>query len=180
MVDDHLQTSDPDIFAIGEIALHRNMIYGLVAPGYAMADVLAANLTGQQQTFSGSDLSTKLKLMGVNVASFGNCQDDPAANRALTFEDPFRQVYKKLLFNLDGSRLLGGILVGDATDYGTLLSYYKSADPLPVAPADLLLGKREGQEAGAITLSPAADCARFARATTSASSRCDRPSATAA
>ena len=160
LVDDHLQTSDPDIFAIGEVALHRNMIYGLVAPGYEMADMLAANLTGQPANLLGADLSTKLKLMGVDVASFGNCQDDPAANRALTFEDPFRQVYKKLLFNLDGSRLLGGILVGDATDYGTLLPCYKSADPLPVAPAELLLGKREGQAAGASTLAPAADDAQ--------------------
>ena len=72
VVDDMLRTSDPDIFAIGEVALHRGMIYGLVAPGYEMADVAAANLAGATRTFSGFDLSTKLKLMGVDVASFGD------------------------------------------------------------------------------------------------------------
>src|SRR5208337_1339310 len=70
VVDDTLCTRDPDIFAIGEVALHHGMTYGLVAPGYAMADVVAANLTGADRTFAGFDLSTKLKLLGVDVASF--------------------------------------------------------------------------------------------------------------
>src|SRR5690606_9998175 len=71
-VDDRLQTSDPRIFAIGECASHRGLVYGLVAPGYEMAEIVAANLTGQERTFSGTDLSTKLKLMGCDVASFGD------------------------------------------------------------------------------------------------------------
>jgi nitrite reductase (NADH) large subunit len=144
VVDDLLRTSDPEIFAIGEIALHRSMIYGLVAPGYEMADTLAANLTGAERAFRGADLSTKLKLMGVDVASFGDTSAEPARTRCLTFEDPFTGVYKKLVFNLDGTRLLGGILVGDASDYGTLLMYAKSPDPLPVPPAALMsLGKTD-------------------------------------
>ena len=148
VVDDALRTSDPDIFAIGEIALHRSMIYGLVAPGYEMADTLAANLTGADRAFTGADLSTKLKLMGVDVASFGENFADATTTRSIVFEDPFQGVYKKLIFNRDGTRLLGGILVGDASDYGTLLMHSKSPDPLPVAPGELLLGKRQGQAAG--------------------------------
>jgi NAD(P)H-dependent nitrite reductase large subunit len=116
VVDDALRTSDPDIFAIGEIALHRSMIYGLVAPGYEMADTLAANLTGADRAFTGADLSTKLKLMGVDVASFGENFADATETRSIAFEDPFQGVYKKLIFNRDGTRLLGGILVGDASD----------------------------------------------------------------
>ena len=90
VVDDHLQTNDPDIYAIGEVAQHAGMVYGLVAPGYDMADVLAARLTGDEtRTFAGADLSTKLKLMGVEVASFG---DYTAAATPLTYEDPFSGV----------------------------------------------------------------------------------------
>src|SRR5207253_5012701 len=111
VVDDHLRTSDPDIYAIGEVALHGSMIYGLVAPGYEMAEIAAANLAGQGRTFKGADLSTKLKLMGVDVASFGDCFADDKTARSLTLEDTFKGTYKKLLFNHDGTRLLGGILV---------------------------------------------------------------------
>src|SRR5207244_2116001 len=72
VVSDALETSDPRIFAIGEVALHGGMIYGLVAPGYEMAEIVAANFAGACQQFRGADLCTKLKLMGVDVASFGN------------------------------------------------------------------------------------------------------------
>src|SRR5581483_12001547 len=120
VVDDLLRTSDPDVYAIGEVALHGGMIYGLVAPGYDMAEIVAANLTGASRTFTGADLSTKLKLMGVDVASFGNPFADEKSARALTYEDTIKGTYKKLVFNQDGSRLLGGILVGDATEYGQL------------------------------------------------------------
>ena len=78
VVDDALRTSDPDIYAVGEVASHRGMVYGLVAPGYEMAEVVAANLVGSTRTFFGFDMSTKLKLMGVDVASFG----DPFAEAA--------------------------------------------------------------------------------------------------
>jgi nitrite reductase (NADH) large subunit len=138
VVDDRLRTSDPDVFAIGEVALHGGMIYGLVAPGYEMAETVAANLTGQERTFTGADLSTKLKLMGVDVASFGNCFADDKTVRAITHEDPFRGSYKKLLFSPDGSRLLGGILVGDASSFGELSMLAKSDQPLPLSPSDLL------------------------------------------
>lgn len=138
VVDDSLKTSDERIFAIGEVALHGGMIYGLVAPGYAMAEVAAANLTGRKQQFSGADMSTKLKLMGVDVASFGNYIPEAGEATPLTYEDPFGGVYKKLFFSRDGQRLTGGILVGDASEYSTLLTLSKSDDPLPAKPSELV------------------------------------------
>ncbi len=137
-VDDALATSDPAILAIGEVASHRGLTYGLVAPGYEMADVAAANLAGGTRTFAGFDMSTKLKLMGVDVASFGDPFADNAGARALTYEDPFSGVYKKLVFNHEGTRLVGGVLVGDAADFGLLLGLFKSADPLTIPPGALL------------------------------------------
>lgn len=144
VVDDALRTSDPEILAIGEVAAHQGQVYGLVAPGYEMAEVAAANLTGSRREFAGFDQSTKLKLMGVDVAGFGDPFHgvDTGEARSLTFEDPFQGVYKKLVFNADGSRLLGGILVGDVNDYGTLLAIFRSGGPLPCAPGALLAGGR--------------------------------------
>jgi nitrite reductase (NADH) large subunit len=140
VVDDHLRTSDPDIYAIGEVALFNNMIYGLVAPGYEMAEIAAANLTGTDRVFTGADMSTKLKLMGVDVASFGNAFPEKNA-KAVTHEDPFTGSYKKLIFNDEGTILIGGILVGDASDYGQLLMLSKSGQTLAVKPSELLLGQ---------------------------------------
>jgi nitrite reductase (NADH) large subunit len=137
-VDDRLLTSDPDIYAIGEVALCGTMIYGLVAPGYEMAEIVAANLCGGDRQFGGADLSTKLKLMGVDVASFGDYEAGPDRARALIFEDPFAGLYRKLLFNPEGTRLLGGILVGDAADYGMLSVFAKSGSPLPCSPGALM------------------------------------------
>jgi nitrite reductase (NADH) large subunit len=143
-VDDFLRTSDPEIFAIGEVALHGGMIYGLVAPGYQMAEIVAGNLTGGDSQFTGADLSTKLKLMGVDVASFGQYELGPEQATPLVHEDPFAGVYKKLFFDPAGKRLLGGILVGDASDYGALSMLAKSGGELPCAPGDLLGGARNG------------------------------------
>ncbi len=147
VVDDRLRTSDPDVYAIGEVALYGGMVYGLVAPGYEMAEIVAANLAGQDRAFKGADLSTKLKLMGVDVASFGNCFADEKTAKAITYEDPFKGSYKKLLFNLEGTRLLGGILVGDASEYGGLSMLAKSSEPLSMTPSELLLGRGEGKSA---------------------------------
>ncbi len=145
VIDDHLQTSDPHVYAIGEVALHGGMVYGLVAPGYEMAETLAARLTGDRtRAFTGADLSTKLKLMGVDVASFGRYAADEATAKPLTYDDPFGGVYKKLLFSLDGRKLLGGILVGDASDYGSLMMLAKSETELPAEPGALVLGSNGG------------------------------------
>jgi nitrite reductase (NADH) large subunit len=146
-VNEKLQTSDPDIFAIGECALYNGMIYGLVAPGYEMADVVTDNLTGGQKSFTGFDMSTKLKLIGVDVASFG----DPFANgddvKAIVLEDTMKGIYKRINISADGKQLLGGILVGDAEQYNMLLQTCKNKIVLPPNPADLVLGARDATEA---------------------------------
>lgn len=146
-VNDRLQTSDPNIFAVGECALHGGMVYGLVAPGWEMAEAVAANLCGDDREFHGTDLSTKLKLMGVDVASFGDYELSDSESNHLSFEDPFKGVYKKLLFSLDGKKLLGGILVGDASDYGTLSVMAKTGDDLPCEPHELIVGSSGGAAA---------------------------------
>jgi nitrite reductase (NADH) large subunit len=138
IVNERLQTSDWQIFAIGECASFRNMIYGLVAPGYEMAEIVASNLTGRDRRFAGADLSTKLKLMGVDVASFGAYEAPPDKATPFVLEDPFAGHYKKLLFTPDGKKLLGGILVGDASDYGKLSMLAKSDAPLLCQPCELL------------------------------------------
>ena len=145
VVNDHLQTNDTDIYAIGEVALHGGMIYGLVAPGYEMAEILAARLTGDEtRVFAGADLSTKLKLMGVDVASFRDYTANESTVKPLTYEDPFGGVYKKLLFTSDGKKLVGGILVGDASDYGSLMMLSKNETELTAEPGALVLGSSGG------------------------------------
>ncbi|MFQ5596749.1 MAG: nitrite reductase large subunit NirB [Nitrospiria bacterium] len=147
VVNDQLQSSDPSIYAIGEVALHGSTTYGLVAPGYEMAEVVACNLTGGEAAFTGSDLSAKLKLLGVDVASFGEVEAASAQAKPLTWEDPFEGIYKKLLFSHDGTRLIGGILVGDASDYGLLSMMAKGDEALPCKPHELILGKSGGGSA---------------------------------
>lgn len=152
VVNDQLQTSDPSIYAIGECALHDGMIYGLVAPGYEMAQVVVNTiLQGNSSSgFIGYDMSTKLKLIGVDVASFG----DPFINgdtiRTITIEDRHKGIYKRINVSEDGKQLLGGILVGDAEQYNMLLQTCKNKVVLPPNPEDVILGVRGGeQEAGA-------------------------------
>jgi nitrite reductase (NADH) large subunit len=147
-VNERLETSDLRIYAIGECALHAGMIYGLVAPGYEMAEIVAANLSGDARQFNGGDLSAKLKLMGVDVASFGKTELPAEKTTPLAFEDPFKGIYKKLFFSPDGSQLLGGILVGDASDYGKLLMLTKSGGALNCEPRELMVGKSSGDPAG--------------------------------
>ncbi len=145
VVNDHLQTTDPAIFAIGECALHNGMVYGLVAPGYEMAEVVATNLTGGNKTFTSYDMSTKLKLIGVDVASFG----DPFTGRPIVYEDTMKGIYKRINVSDDGKQLLGGILVGEAEAYNMLLQTAKNKVVLPPNPEDVLLGARGGAtEAG--------------------------------
>jgi len=142
VVDQRLQTNDPFIFAIGECALFNEMIYGLVAPGYEMAEVLATNLTGGTKVFSGFDMSTKLKLIGVEVASFGDPFVSGKENRAIIFEDAVNGKYKRINVSNDGKYLLGGILVGDAADYNLLLQTCKNKLVLPPDPSSILLGSK--------------------------------------
>jgi nitrite reductase (NADH) large subunit len=157
VVDDYLQTSDPYIFAIGECALAHHMIYGLVAPGYEMADVVASNLValGASQTvkdlasaksFLPFDMSTKLKLIGVDVASFGDAFVQEPNAQTIVYENWTKGIYKRINISPDGKNLLGGILVGDAEQYNMLLQTVKNKSILPPDPEDLMLGARGGKE----------------------------------
>lgn len=144
LVNEKMQTSDPSIYAIGECALYESMIYGLVAPGYEMAEVAAQQLTGGHKTFTGFDMSTKLKLIGVDVASFG----DPFAGgdqvRTIAFTDRHKNIYKRINISADGKHLLGGVLVGAAEQYNMLLQTCKNSLVLPPEPESLFMPEKTG------------------------------------
>lgn len=149
VVDDLLKTDDPNIFAIGECALHKGMIYGLVAPGYEMADVVISQLLGSNdKSFESYDMSTKLKLIGVDVASFGDALCEKESHKPIIFEDKLEGIYKRINISEDGKKLLGGILVGDADAYNMLLQVALNGMALPPNPEDLILGARGGEELG--------------------------------
>ena len=114
-------------------------MYGLVAPGYAMAEVVVDALLGGGGRFEGADMSTKLKLLGVDVASFGDAFATTDGALELVFADAVAGVYKKLVVSGDGTRLLGGILVGDASAYGALRPMVASGIALPDNPEELIL-----------------------------------------
>lgn len=145
LVDTACRTDDPVVYAIGEVAAVQGRCYGLVAPGYAMAEVVADRLVGGSATFPDADTSTKLKLLGVDVASFGEPMVNgsvgdahPSANDPLevTWTDPATRAYAKLVLSDDAKTLLGGVLVGDASAYPTLRAYL--GGELPGPPLSLL------------------------------------------
>ena len=145
-IDDHCRSSDPDVYAIGECASWNEQTFGLVAPGYDMARVAARHLAGEAgAAFAGADMSTKLKLMGVDVASIGDAHGKTPGCRSFQYVDELKQVYKKIVTSADGKTLLGAVLVGDATEYGTLLQMALNAIALPAHPEFLILPSSDGQ-----------------------------------
>lgn len=196
VVGDDLRTSEEDIYAIGECASWSGQTFGLIAPGVEMADVLAFNLTQAKlhvpRAFKRPDLSTKLKLLGVEVASFGDFFADrdgpkylparaaareekqkkttttngepkgkadhdvklltsglpPPAVKALTYKDPFQNVYKKYIFTMDGKYLLGGMMIGDTNDYVKLVPLVKNQKLLETPPSELILGAAKNGDDG--------------------------------
>ncbi|HWU22240.1 MAG TPA: nitrite reductase large subunit NirB [Nocardioides sp.] len=152
LVDEHCRTSDEHIYAIGECAAPGGRMYGLVAPGYDMAEVVADTLLGGEGTFDGADMSTKLKLLGVDVASFGDAFATTEDSLEVVFSDAVAGIYKKLVVKEKpdgGYELLGGILVGDASQYGVLRPLVASGMTLPDNPEDLILpASRGGVEIG--------------------------------
>ena len=152
VIDDTCRTSDPRIYAVGECALWRGQVFGLVAPGYQMAQTVAARLAGVPDAgFAGADMSTKLKLLGVDVASVGDAHAATPGARTYSFVDGRRELYKKLVVSEDGSRLLGAVLVGDTDAYGTCLQTMLNGLPLPEYPEELILPQRSGGQASAGT-----------------------------
>lgn len=144
LVDEQCRTCDDRVFAIGECAAPAGRMYGLVAPGYAMAEVVVDALLGGPGAFTGADMSTKLKLLGVDVASFGDAFATTPGALELVFSDAVAGVYKKLVVSEDGTALLGGILVGDASAYGTLRPLVASGIALPANPEELILPAATG------------------------------------
>jgi nitrite reductase (NADH) large subunit len=132
LVDSSCRTADEVIFAVGECAAVEGRCYGLVAPGYAMADVVADRLLGGDAVFGGADMSTKLKLLGVDVASFGAT----SGPLDVVYADPAHGLYAKLVLTDDAQTLLGGILVGDASSYTVLRAAV--GGPVPGKLADFL------------------------------------------
>jgi nitrite reductase (NADH) large subunit len=144
LVDEACLTSTPDVYAVGECASALGRCWGLVAPGYAMAEVVVDRLLGGTGSFDGADLSTKLKCLGIDVASFGDAFATEPGALELVWADPVAGVYKKLVVSDDAKRLLGGILVGDASAYSSLRPLVGSG--LTMNPADLIAPSSSGVE----------------------------------
>mmetsp|Transcript_7876 Transcript_7876/g.17354 ORF Transcript_7876/g.17354 Transcript_7876/m.17354 type:complete len:931 (-) Transcript_7876:12-2804(-) len=147
-------TTDEHVWAVGEIAsFDGGMCYQISAPGYTQAEIIADKLADPASTsqFSGADLSTKLKLLGVDVASFGGSGDFWFKRQYMSTDDTLvlnrvqkddeKGIYKKLVFTPDGKRLLGGILVGDISAFTKLTSVSKRPDLGGMFPDELMEGK---------------------------------------
>ncbi len=151
-------TSDPNIYAVGEVAAIEGRCYGLVAPGYTTAEVVADRLLGGEAEFPGADMSTKLKLLGVDVASFGDAKGVTPNCLEVVVNDPVKQTYAKLVLSDDAKTLLGGILVGDASAYGVLRPMV--ASELPGDPLALIAPVSDG-DAPALGVSALPDIAQI-------------------
>ena len=145
-VDNQCRSADRNIYAIGECASWNEQLFGLVAPGYEMARVVARQLAGETgAAFTGADMSTKLKLMGVDVASIGDAHGKTPNSRNYQFIDERKQIYKKIVVSEDGQKLLGAVLVGNADEYGTLLQMALNGITLPEDPEFLILPSSDGK-----------------------------------
>ncbi len=144
-IDDDYRTSDPAVFAIGECAAWNGTCFGLVAPGYSMARNLALQLTGEpHESFAGADMSTKLKLLGVDVGSIGDAHAATEGAKSYRFIDETNASYRRLVVSSDGKKVLGAVLVGDNSYYDTLLQYAQNGIDLPKDPASLILPSSDG------------------------------------
>lgn len=148
VIDNQCKTSDPDIYAIGECAVWNGQTFGLVAPGYNMGRTVVADLAGQAASFTGADMSTKLKLNGVDVASIGDAHANSQGALVYTYQNGADEIYKRLVVSADKKKLLGAVLVGDATGYGTLSQYYLNGIDLPENPDSLILPARSDESVG--------------------------------
>lgn len=147
VVDESCRTADPRVWAVGEVACLDGRCVGLVAPGYAMAEVVADRLLGGAAVFPGADTAARLKLSGVDVASFGDASATTPGALEVVYSDPVRGTYAKLVLSDDARTLLGGVLVGDASGYATLrplVGAQLAGDPAAYLLPDLPEGSRPG------------------------------------
>ncbi|NQZ32194.1 MAG: nitrite reductase large subunit [Oceanospirillaceae bacterium] len=147
-INNQCQTSDADIYSIGECALWDNKIFGLVAPGYNMAKAAVSHITGGDKEFAGADMSTKLKLLGVEVASIGDAHANTPNSQTYSFIDTATGIYKKIVMDESGKILLGAVMVGDSSDYGQWLQMVLNKIELTHPPEYLLLPEAEGESGG--------------------------------
>ena len=145
VIDYHCKTSDSNIFAIGECALWGGKLFGLVAPGYQMAKVAADALQGGELCFNGADMSTKLKLLGVDVGSIGDAHARTPGSKSYRIVDEHQGIYKKVVVNEDATKVLGGVLIGDNSDYDTLLQYMLNEIAIPGSPLALIAPSGENK-----------------------------------
>ncbi|MBT8142091.1 MAG: nitrite reductase large subunit [Gammaproteobacteria bacterium] len=138
-VNEYCMSSDENILAIGECASYQDFIYGLVAPGYRMAETAVSQIVDNSRSFAGADMSTKLKLLGVDVGSIGDAHAQAAGAKAYVFNDEPNQIYKKIVVNSEGTRLTGAILVGDTETYDVMLQLYLNDMDIPENPVSLLI-----------------------------------------
>ncbi|MGL6312401.1 nitrite reductase large subunit NirB [Vibrio sp. WXL103] len=145
-INDFAQTSDENIYAIGECAAWNDMFYGLVAPGYKMATVAVDHLLGNDSQFEGADMSAKLKLLGVKVGSIGDANGRTPGSKSYVYQNQEQEVYKRLIVSEDNKKLLGAVMVGDTSDYGDLLQLMLNEIDLPEHPDTLILPAHAGAE----------------------------------
>ena len=148
IIDDHCLTSDKNIYAIGECASWHDQTFGLVAPGYAMARTVVNQLAGGDAFFTGADMSTKLKLNGVDVASIGDPHASTPGSLVYTYQNGVEGIYKRLVVSKNNKVLLGAVLVGDASGYPILSQYFLNAIDLPSNPDSLILPARSDASVG--------------------------------
>jgi nitrite reductase (NADH) large subunit len=143
-INDNCRTSEKDIYAIGECAVWNGQVFGLVAPGYQMAKVAVSQITGGNEQFTGADMSTKLKLLGIDVASVGDSTARTPGARCYYYNDDFAEVYKCLVVSNDGKMLLGAVMVGEVEDFGNFQQLMLNKIQLPENPQAMILPGIEG------------------------------------
>lgn len=161
VVNNNCQTNVDNVYAIGECALWGGRIFGLVAPGYTMAKVAVSHITGGSEQFQGADMSTKLKLLGVDVASIGDAHGNTPGAQSYTYNDEIEQVYKRLIVSEDGKKVIGAVLVGDVEAYGNLLQLMLNDMELPENPAGLILPAGSGEAAVGLGVDALPDTAQI-------------------
>ncbi|WP_017220118.1 nitrite reductase large subunit NirB [Moritella dasanensis] len=158
-ISDHCITSDSDVYAIGECASWNEQFFGLVAPGYKMAQVAVDHLLGNDNAFEGADMSAKLKLLGVKVGSIGDANGRTPGCKSFVYLNETEEVYKRIIVSEDGKKLLGAVLIGDTSDYGSLLQLKLNDMDLPEHPDSLILPAHAGGDKPAMGVEALPDAA---------------------
>ncbi|MFT5807207.1 MAG: nitrite reductase (NADH) large subunit [Moritella dasanensis] len=158
-IGDHCVTSDSDVYAIGECASWNEQFFGLVAPGYKMAQVAVDHLLGNDNAFEGADMSAKLKLLGVKVGSIGDANGRTPGCKSFVYLNETEEVYKRIIVSEDGKKLLGAVLIGDTSDYGSLLQLKLNDMDLPEHPDSLILPAHAGGDKPAMGVEALPDSA---------------------